>query len=241
METDPSGHGDAVFPAETDRSHRGGAVLPAETDRSHRGGAVLPAETEIVGVVVAGPTAEAADAVRLLRRLEAALHVEDLRLVAAAPDGFHATRTAKVVIGGRPAGHVGEIDPLVLSAWGIPGRVACIEVELAPLVAGYARARPARAVSRFPSADVDLAFTVGYDVSADDIRLTLLSSGGELVEKVELFDVYRGPALPAGTRSLAFRLRYVAQDRTLTDAEIASLRSAAIEAVTANHEVTLRS
>ena len=60
------------------------------------------------------------------------------------------------------------------------------------------------------------------------------------MESVELFDVYRGPSVGEGARSLAFRLRFCAQDRTLTDEEIGGLRSACIQAVEQGHHAALR-
>jgi phenylalanyl-tRNA synthetase beta chain len=69
---------------------------------------------------------------------------------------------------------------------------------------------------------------------------TLRTAGGDLLESSELFDVYRGTGLSEGTRSLAFRLRFCALDRTLTDAEVGALRTGCIEAVEKAHGATLR-
>ena len=55
---------------------------------------------------------------------------------------------------------------------------------------------------------------------AGSVERTLRQAGGDLLESVELFDVYRGPSVAEGSRSLAFRLRFCALDRTLTDEEI---------------------
>ena len=98
----------------------------------------------------------------------------------------------------------------------------------------------ARPVSRYPSSDVDVAFVVDDDVAAADVEAALRSAGGDLLEWARLFDVYRGPGVPAGARSLAYRLRFSAIDRTLTDAEIAGARQRAIDAVTAGLGGTLR-
>ena len=95
-------------------------------------------------------------------------------------------------------------------------------------------------VSRFPSSDIDLAFVVPEEVPAGTVEATLAAAGGDLLESVQLFDVYRGEPLGAGTRSLAYRLRFCALDRTLTDEEIGDLRSACIAAVEGAHRATLR-
>jgi phenylalanyl-tRNA synthetase beta chain len=78
-------------------------------------------------------------------------------------------------------------------------------------------------------------------VPAEEIETTLAEAAGELCESVELFDVYRGAGVSEGSRSLAYRLRFCALDRTLTDAEVAELRARGISAVEAQHRATLRS
>jgi phenylalanyl-tRNA synthetase beta chain len=102
--------------------------------------------------------------------------------------------------------------------------------------------RPEESVapSRFPSSDIDLAFVVRDDIPAGTVERTLRAVGGEVLESVRLFDVYRGSSVEAGWRSLAFRLRFCARDRTLTDEEIGELRTTAIEAVETRHGATLR-
>ena len=202
----------------------------------------LPVETETLAVIVAGASAEegAPVAVRLLRRLAAAFHVEDLDVLAASTAGLHPTRTATVLLAARPAGYVGEVDPAVTAAWGIPGRVAWLEIGVESLFATRSADPLAAAVSRFPSADLDLAFVVGDAVAAGSVERALRLAGGDVLDHVALFDVYRGEGLPPAARSLAFRLRFVAQDHTLTDAELVVLRDRAIAAATSIPGVTLR-
>jgi phenylalanyl-tRNA synthetase beta chain len=95
-------------------------------------------------------------------------------------------------------------------------------------------------VSRYPSSDIDLAFTVDDAVPAGDVEATLAAAAGDLLESIELFDVYRGEQLGEGRRSLAYRLRFVAQDRTLTDADVAEARQRCITAAEQAHGAVLR-
>jgi phenylalanyl-tRNA synthetase beta chain len=83
--------------------------------------------------------------------------------------------------------------------------------------------------SRFPSAVVDLAFVTPRTVHAGDLAHALRASS-DLVESVELFDVYEGPGLAHGTRSLAFTVRFSSVERTLSDAEISRERAVLIAA-----------
>ena len=73
------------------------------------------------------------------------------------------------------------------------------------------------------------------------VEKTLRHAAGELLESLALFDVYRGVGMPPGTRSLAYRLRLCAPDRTLTDEEVAEVRARCIAAVEQAHGARLRS
>ena len=82
--------------------------------------------------------------------------------------------------------------------------------------------------SRYPSAMIDLAFVTPSSLHAADLAVALRTMS-PLVDEVVLFDVYRGPALPAGTRSLAYNVRLSSDERTLSDDEIATIRTELIE------------
>jgi phenylalanyl-tRNA synthetase beta chain len=146
-------------------------------------------------------------------------------------------------------GVVGELDPTTVETFGLvgadgrPRRVGWLDLDLGVLLdPAAARRRPLESapISRFPSSDVDLAFVVPEEVPAGSVEATLVSAGGDLVESVQLFDVYRGESVDAGSRSLAYRLRFCALDRTLTDEEVGGLRAACIAAVEGAHRATLR-
>ena len=146
-------------------------------------------------------------------------------------------------------GVVGELDPSFVEQFGLvgtdgrPRRVGWLDLDLGILLDPTAAARKpleSAPVSRFPSSDIDLAFVVPEEVPAGMVETTLASAGGELLESVRLFDVYRGESVGAGSRSLAYRLRFCALDRTLTDEEIGALRTSCITAVERAHRATLR-
>ncbi|GAC1528817.1 MAG: phenylalanine--tRNA ligase subunit beta [Acidimicrobiales bacterium] len=218
-------------------------VSPGPAAEPGRG---LPDEREVVGLVLAGcgPTGVgggAPGAVGVLRRMHRALGLDAPTLDAAEAPGMHPTRTAEIVIGGVCVGVVGEVDPAVVVAWGLEGRVGWCEIDLRVLLGGVDAPRPARPVSRFPSSDLDLAFVVPDAVAAGTVEETLRGAAGELAEWVRLFDVYRGPGVAEGSRSLAFRLRLVATERTLSDSDLAAARQRCIDAVEAAHPARLRS
>jgi phenylalanyl-tRNA synthetase beta chain len=204
-------------------------------------------EREMLGLALARSDDDARSASAAWSLLEHALRLEDVavRQGDAPGAGLHPGRRGRLVTAtGAELGVVGEVDPDVVERFGLdPGRhrVGWLQVDLAlVLSAAPRRSELARPVSRFPSSDVDLAFVVADDVPAAAVSQTLAAAGGELLEYVRLFDVYRGPATPEGTRSLAFRLRVCALDHTLTDEETQQVRARCIEQVVAAHGAVLR-
>jgi phenylalanyl-tRNA synthetase beta chain len=205
------------------------------------GGGVLPEEREDLAAVVAGEGADGRVATRLWAVLADGLRLEGVSLEAASVDGLHPTRSARIVTAaGTVLGAVGEVDPTVTAAYGLTGRVGYFGVSLEALLDAPRRPDQVRPFSRYPASEVDLAFVVGDDVPAAAVEATLRRAGGDLLERLRLFDVYRGPQLGEGRRSLAYRLRLRAMDHTLTDAEVGAVRQRAIDAVAAAHGGSLR-
>jgi len=198
----------------------------------------LPDEREYLAVALAGEEAPAAVAV--LDALDRALALPNLQLRSDRAPGLHPTRTAEVVVAGRSRGHVGEVDPAVLEAYGVHGRVAWLELDLGGLLDGPHGNRRYTPVSKFPSSDIDLAFVLADTVAASQVEASLRKGGGELLVGLELFDVYRGSGVDEGSRSLTYRLRFQAKDRTLTDDEIGAVRQSCIDQVAAKTGATLR-
>ncbi|HLK44275.1 MAG TPA: hypothetical protein VKV34_13105, partial [Thermoleophilia bacterium] len=203
----------------------------------------LPEEPEYLAVALAGPDGDAMAAARVWAVLADALRLDDVQLVpvpAPMAPGLHPTRSQAIACSGAVVGVVGEVDPAVVAAFGAGERLGWLDVDLGMTFAAPRRPATMRPTSRFPAADIDLAFVVADSVPAAAVGDTLLRAGGALLERVELFDVFRGGQLAAGHRSLAYRLRLRAHDRTLTDAEVADVRAACIAAVETAHHAALR-
>jgi phenylalanyl-tRNA synthetase beta chain len=191
----------------------------------------LPDEREHLAAAVAGEEAPAA--VQLWESLASALAINERELRAAEVPGLHPTRTAEILVQGEVVGAVGEVDPGVLAAHGISERVAWLEVDLGRLLDLPHGERPYRLVSRYPSSDVDLALSTPDGVPAADVERAIRAAAGDLLVSLQLFDVYRGQGVETGQRSLAYRLRLQAADRTLTDTEVAEVRQRCIAAAAA--------
>jgi phenylalanyl-tRNA synthetase beta chain len=193
----------------------------------------LPDEREHVGVVRAGVGADAA--VEAWEALAGVLAVPGPGLRNEAQPGLHPTRSAVALVGDVVVGCVGEVDPEVLDAHGITERVAVVELDLGRLIDGPHGERPYKLVSRYPSSDLDLAFWVTEEVPAGQVTATLRRVAADLLARIELFDVYRGPGAPEGSRGLAYKLRFQAADRTLTDSDLQAAQQAAVAAVVGEH------
>ena len=210
-------------------------LAPQENDR----GEMLPDEHEYLAVALAGEEAPAAIAV--LNLLADALALPNVQVRNAdSLAGMHPTRSGEVVIAGRTRGVVGEISPSVLRTFGIDGRVAWLQLDLTEVLNGPHGKRSYRPVSKFPSSDMDLAFVVPDETGADRVRNTISKAAGDLLVELSLVDIYRGAGVDDGARSLAFRLRFQANDRTLTDDEITNTREAIISAVAKQNNGNLR-
>ena len=213
-------------------------ALPGEQDGP---APELPDEWELIGLLLADVDDDAGAAVKAWRVIADALRLEGAELRPAGKPGLHPARTAEIVAGDTVLGFVGEVDPETLQAYDLPHpRAGWLELDLGKLAAAPRRPPVARPVSRFPSSDVDLAFVVADSVPAAAVEATLRRAAGDLCESVDLFDVYLGAGVNEGSRSLAYRLRFCALDRTLTDAEVAELRTQCIDAVESRHQATLR-
>jgi len=141
---------------------------------------------------------------------------------------FHPGRCARLYVGDVTVGHAGELHPSVCRAYGLPARTAAAELSfdaLCELVGGPGSVAP---VSSWPVAKEDVALIVDQAVQAGDVEAALREGGGSLLEDVRLFDVYVSDAIGEGKKSLAFALTLRAADRTLTEAEAASVRDAAV-------------
>ena len=142
---------------------------------------------------------------------------------------LHPGRSATVSIGGTAAGWIGELHPLVCRAWDIEAAVG-FEVDLAALVAAATAGEETyEDVTTFPASYQDLAVLVPAALPAAELRAAVLTSGGELLQAADVFDLYEGEQVGEGRKSLALRLEFRAADRTLTDDEVSEQR-AAIEA-----------
>jgi phenylalanyl-tRNA synthetase beta chain len=143
---------------------------------------------------------------------------------------WHPGRCAEFFVDDLVVGYAGELHPEVCRAFDLPARTAAAEIDLDAVIAAAPSGGEVLPISSFPMAKEDVALVVAEDVPAAAVEWALRSGAGPLLESLALFDVYIGPPVPPGHKSLAYALRFRAPDRTLTDAETAAARDAAVAA-----------
>ena len=128
--------------------------------------------------------------------------------------------------GDTVVGHAGQLHPAVIERSGLPKGTCAVELNLDAIP--ITETLPAPAVSPFPAVFQDVALIVDDDVAAQSVVDAVRDGAGELLEDVRLFDVYTGPQIGDGRKSLALALRFRAADRTLTEDEASAARDAAV-------------
>ena len=143
---------------------------------------------------------------------------------------LHPGRSADVYLQNQCVGFLGEMHPSLEKEWGLE-RVVLFELEFDALLAQMRPTVRAHSIPRFPAIQRDLAVVVASETPADAVMSKMRKLGGELLQRVEIFDVYRGKPIPDDRKSLAFALRYQSLERTLTDEEVNLLNSRILEGI----------
>ena len=134
---------------------------------------------------------------------------------------------------GASLGIMGEIDPQVLVNFEIPtdSRVYAAEMHLKPLIKPGWQLQPMTPISNYQPVIEDLAFVVSEEIPAAQVLDAIRKGGGSLLTKVELFDIYRGPQIAPGHKSLAYNLTYESTEKPLTEKQIVDIRNRIIRRV----------
>ncbi len=158
--------------------------------------------------------------------LEAICAPRPLRVEAAPHPALHPGRSARVLIDNQMAGWLGELHPRWLQKYELPQAVVLFEIETEILV-NAPLPKPSQP-SRFPPVVRDIALLVDAGVPAQALLDAAQAEKPAIVQALEVFDLYQGPSLPAGKKSLAFRVVMQDTERTLTDMEADSVRDALV-------------
>ena len=144
---------------------------------------------------------------------------------------LHPGASGRVEAAGRPVGEMGRLHPEVAEAYELPARTVAFVLDLDAL-GGLRTPVPAyRPAPKFPSVQRDLALLVPEPVSAEEVEREIRRVAGNRLEGVTLFDRYAGKGIPAGKKSMAYRLMLRAADRTLQEKEISKITDKVVAAL----------
>jgi phenylalanyl-tRNA synthetase beta chain len=217
-----------------------------------REGEDLPEEVEVISGLLSGlreeetwsqPRAECDffDLKGALETLFDGLGVTGYRFLPERNEPFlHPGKACRVEVNERNLGIMGEAHPDVGEAFEIKQKIFLFELNFQRLVESIKESRFFKPLPRFPAVTRDLALIVDEKIAAGDLLHTLWRANTGLIAEIEIFDLYRGKPIPSGKKSLAFRLKYQREDRTLTDAEVNEFHQKMIELLANRYGAILR-
>ena len=130
---------------------------------------------------------------------------------------FHPGRCARVSAGGKDLGLFGQVHPLVAANYGMDVEVYAAQLSFSDFLSVRKAETVYCPLPKYPTVSRDLALVCDENKTVGCVEQCIAAAGGKLLKSVNLFDIYRGPGIPAGKKSLAFSLELRADDRTLTD------------------------
>ena len=133
---------------------------------------------------------------------------------------FHPGKTAILYSGKEVVGVLGEVHPDVIENYGVEVPSYVAELNLDVLYKNASLEKAYKPLPKYPAVTRDIALLVDDAILALEIEETILKQGGNLVESIKLFDVYKGKQIPEGKKSIAYSIVYRAESKTLTDSEV---------------------
>jgi phenylalanyl-tRNA synthetase beta chain len=156
-------------------------------------------------------------------------HIRDRVTWNRVEDGsLHPGLSAKLLYGESALGYMGEVHPNIVQQLELPS-FFLFELDFEKLLEYAPRRITVRALPRFPAVERDVALVVDRDFASQRVVDWIKDLGEALIEHVDVFDQYLGAPVPEGKKSLAYKISYRAEDRTLTDAEINVLHQRLVE------------
>ena len=152
----------------------------------------------------------------------------------------HPGRAAKLMSGEKCLATVAEVHPDVMAAFDVTKRTVIAEVDLEMLGELRCKMGHVRALPKFPAVTRDIALVMDETTTVGSVLSSIRMAGGSLLEKSEMFDIYRGAQLGEGKKSVAFSLVFRTAERTLSDDDVNPLMQNILKACEENCGAVLR-
>lgn len=169
------------------------------------------------------------------------LCIDGIELIPAqAPSQAFSINSLNILFKNKKIGDLGELNSELLKSYEIESPVFCLLLDLSQVYKLPTSKPKYRKISPYPAVQRDLAFVVSSDIKSNDINLLIKNSAGSLLNSIEIFDLYQGKNIGDGKVSIAFSLKFSAEDRTLTDEEVEEAIKRIIENVETRFNAVLR-
>ncbi|MEW9095073.1 MAG: phenylalanine--tRNA ligase subunit beta [Clostridiaceae bacterium] len=180
----------------------------------------LPEEINIVTLGIYGEV-DYLDLKGVVENIVDSLDIKDINYKRESENpSFHPGKTAKVFIGQKLLGTLGEIHPDITDNYEIEERCYVAELNL-DLLYQYANVNKTyKPLPKYPAVTRDIALIVDDEVMVQDIEEIIAKQGGKMVESIKLFDIYKGKQIEEGKKSVAYSIVYRLENKTLTDGEV---------------------
>jgi phenylalanyl-tRNA synthetase beta chain len=149
-------------------------------------------------------------------------------------------RFLEVRIGDQSYGYVSELDPTLAGKLGIKERVAVFEINLSKLSQIYNDRVEYSAIPKYPSIEMDISMIIDKGILWQEVLDQIASVNLTLVRNVEMFDIYSGEGIPEDKKSVAFRITYRSEDKTLETVEAEALHKKIKEILKSKLDATIR-
>jgi phenylalanyl-tRNA synthetase beta chain len=133
---------------------------------------------------------------------------------------LHPGKGSKLVLGDEVLGVLGEVHPQVVGHYEVHGEVYLFELDFSRMVKWAEGKKRFQPLPKFPAVYRDLSIVVDGALEGEGVTETIRTFHHPFVEEVTLFDIYQGVPIPEGKKGISYRIRYQANDRTLTDEEV---------------------
>jgi len=133
---------------------------------------------------------------------------------------FTLDQSAALVVNDEITGICGRIDNSVTKFFGINQPVFAFELNIRKLLPNLTFERTYKAVPRYPYIEKDMALILDKNIATSDVTDFISDKGGNLLNQVEVFDIYKGENIPRDKKSIALRMRFQSAERTLSDEEV---------------------
>ncbi len=184
-------------------------------------GQELPNENPVITIGQYGASCDFFTLKGVVETLLDSLSVEDISVEADSTiPYYHPGRCAKLYSGETYLGTIGEIHPAVAENYGIGTRVYVARLDCNTLFTVRSGDKEYHPLPKFPATTRDLALLCDDDLPVQSIEKAIRAGAGKLLEKTELFDIYKGKQIPEGKKSVAYNITMRSADRTLTDEDV---------------------